>query len=153
MLVLLQKPRSSSCREKTSGWSYMIFITWLCCSCIISTVVPMFNLKGRQSISALKSKSGDSTSRLGPKYGFSLEVGGSISGVTISTCSVLTLMELGATGEKDIWMLSPSLSMLALCSILWPDWCQTILQPTRVAGSTHSACRCWQEWQAHSLPL
>ena len=47
----------------------------------------------------------------------SLDVGGVISGVTDSTCSDLTLMELGTTGEKDIWMLSPCLSMLALCSI------------------------------------
>ena len=86
----------------------MIFINWLCCSHVISTVVPMFNLKGKRSISALKSKSGDSTSGLGPKDGFSLEAGGSVLGVTVSTCSDLTLMELGATGEKDIWMLSPS---------------------------------------------
>ena len=56
----------------------MIFINWLCCSCVISTVVPMFNLKGRQSISALKSKFLDFTSGLGPKDGFSLEVRGSI---------------------------------------------------------------------------
>ena len=54
---------------------------------------------------------------LGPKGGFSLEVGGVISGVTDSTCPDLTLMELGATCEKDIWMLSPCISMLALCSI------------------------------------
>ena len=37
--------------------------------------------------------------------------------VTVSTCSDLTLMELGAIAEKDIWMLSPCLSMSALCSI------------------------------------
>ena len=89
----------------------------LCCSHVISTVVPMFNLKGRWTISALKSKFSDSTSGLGPKDGFSLEVGGSVLGVTVSTCSNLTLMGLGATGEKDIWMLSPCLSMPALCSI------------------------------------
>ena len=78
---------------------------------------PMFNLKGRQSTSALKWKFVDFTSGLGPKDGFALEMGGSISGVTDSTCSDLTLMDMGATGEKDIWMLSPCLSMSALCSI------------------------------------
>ena len=95
----------------------MIFINWLCCSHVISMVVPIFNLKGRWSISALKSKFADFTSGLGPKDGLPSEVGGVISGVTDSTCSNLTLMELGATGEKDIWILSPCLSMLALCSI------------------------------------
>ena len=62
----------------------------------------MSNLKGRLYISALKSKFLDSTYGLGPKDGFSLEVGGSILDVTVSTCFDLTLMELGATGEKDI---------------------------------------------------
>ena len=95
----------------------MIFLSWLCCSCVISTVVAMFYLKGRWSIYALKSKFLDFTSGLGPKDGFSMEVEGSILGAIVSTCSDLTLMELGATGEKDIWMLSPCLSMLALCSI------------------------------------
>ena len=57
------------------------------------------------------------TSGQGPKDDFSLEVGGVISDVVAFTYSDLTLMELGATGEKDILMLSPCLSMLALCSI------------------------------------
>ena len=43
--------------------------------------------------------------------------GNQISGVADSTYSDLTLMELCATAEKDIWMLSLCLSMLALCSI------------------------------------
>ena len=95
----------------------MRFINWLCCSCVILTVFPIFNLKGRQSISAWKSKFVAFTSGLGPKDGFSSEVGGVISSVVDSTFSDLTLMESGATGEKDILMLSPCLSMLALCSI------------------------------------
>ena len=37
----------------------------------------------------------------------------------IQPVSELTLMESGTTGEKDIWMLSPCLSMLALCSIFF----------------------------------
>ena len=76
------------------------------------TSVPIFNLKGRQLISAWKSKCMAFSSGLGPKDGFSLEVGGVLSDVVDSTCSDLTLMELGATGEKDMWMLSPCLSML-----------------------------------------
>ena len=57
------------------------------------------------------------TPGLGSKHGFSLEVGGVISDVVASTYSDLTLIVLGATGKKDILMLSPFLSMLALCSI------------------------------------
>ena len=57
------------------------------------------------------------TSGLGWKDGFSLEVGGVILDGVVSTCSNLTLIVLGATGEKDILMLSPFLSMLAQCSI------------------------------------
>ena len=78
---------------------------------------PHIKLERQAIYFCLEVKFSDSTSGLGPKDGFSLEAGGSVLGVTVSTCSDLTLMELGATGEKDIWMLSPSLSMLALCSI------------------------------------
>ena len=95
----------------------MRFINLLCCSCVILTSVPILNLKGRQLISAWKSKSMAFTSGLGPKDGFSLELGGVISDGVVSTCSHLTLMELGATDEKDILMLSPFLYMLALCCI------------------------------------
>ena len=74
-------------------------------------------MKGRQLISAQKSESMAFTSGLEPKDGFSLEVGGIILvGVTF-TCSNLTLIVLGSTGEKDQLMLSPFLYMLALCSI------------------------------------
>ena len=81
---------------------------------------PMFSLKGRQSTSALKSKFLDSTSGLGPKDGFLLEVGGSISGVLVSTCSDLTLLELGLQVKKISDVISLSLHV-SLCSILQPD--------------------------------
>ena len=67
--------------------------------------VPIFNLKGRQLICDCKSKSVAFISGLGPKDGFSLEVGGVISDGVASTCSNLPLIVLGAIGEKDILIL------------------------------------------------
>ena len=56
-------------------------------------------------------------SDLGPNDGFSLELGGDILEDVSSTCPDQTLKMLGATGWKNIQILSPFISMLALCSI------------------------------------
>ena len=64
----------------------------LCWSHFMFASVPIFNLKGRQLISAWKSKSVAFT---GPNDGFSLEVGGVISDGVASTCSELDPDSIG----------------------------------------------------------
>ena len=116
--MLLQSPRSSSCRENTSGGSQMRFRNWLCWSHVILASVHIFNLKGRQLISAWKSKSAAFVFGLGRNDGLSLVMARVISDGDTSACSNWTLIVSGVTGEKDMLMLSPFLSILTLCSIL-----------------------------------
>ena len=111
--------RSSSYKEKTSGWSKLRSMNQFYWTCGIFVSFPKFNLKGRYCISASKSKSVALVLGLGANVGLSTELGGDISVDIASTCFYWTLMVLGTTGRNDISTSSPFLSMLALCSTWW----------------------------------
>ena len=82
---------------------------------------------------------------LGPNAGLSLIVGGAILEDVTSTCYDWTLILLVDTGENDISMLSPFLSIFGPMLYLMTLCCEQFSGQKGFAISKHSAFWCLSE--------